>query len=199
MGTLVTGFTTFGEHEVNPSHLIVEALAQRRSDVWTAVLPVEYRTSGELICDLIRQYQPDAVMMLGLAARRSAINLERFALNIDDASVPDNAGETRSGHIIVEDGPTAYLSTLPLDAMCSTISSSDVPVVISNHAGAYLCNHVFYVVRHYLEQTASSIPCGFIHVPDIGETGLPLPTMIDAINRCLDVLGRTSYDQIGLL
>jgi pyroglutamyl-peptidase len=197
MGTLVTGFTTFGEHEVNPSRLIVEGLAQRRSDVWTAVLPVEYRTSGEQICDLIRHYQPEAVLMLGLAARRSAINLERFALNIDDASVPDNVGETRSGHIIVADGPAAYTSTLPLDAMRDTLAERDVPVVISNHAGAYLCNHVFYVVRHYLQQTGRPIPCGFIHVPDIGETGLPLAAMIDAIDCCLDMLGVISHQQIG--
>jgi pyroglutamyl-peptidase len=198
MGTLVTGFTTFGEHEVNPSRLIVEALAQRRSDVWTAVLPVEYRISGELICDLIRQYQPDAVMMLGLAAKRSAINLERFALNVDDASVPDNAGELRNGQIIVDSGPAAYVSTLPLDAMRSTLAARDVPVVVSNHAGAYLCNHVFYVVRHYLEQAGLNMPCGFIHVPEAGETGLPLATMIDAVDCCLDILGHTAYPQIGL-
>lgn len=198
MGALVTGFTTFGEHEVNPSRLIVEALAQRRSDIRTAVLPVEYRISGELICDLIRQYQPDAVIMLGLAARRSAINLERFALNIDDASLPDNAGEIRNGQMIVEDGPAAYVSTLPLDAMRSALATYDVPVVISNHAGAYLCNHVFYVVRHYLEQTGLHIPCGFIHIPGIGETGLPLVTMINAIDGCLQILGQTSYYQMGL-
>jgi pyroglutamyl-peptidase len=198
MGVLVTGFTTFGEHEVNPSRLIVEALAQRHSDIQTAVLPVEYRTSGELICDLIRQYQPDAVIMLGLAARRSAINLERFALNVDDASLPDNAGEIRNGQIIVEDGPAAYVSTLPLDVMRSALMARDVPTVISNHAGAYLCNHVFYVVRHYLEQTGLHIPCGFIHVPDMGETGLPLATMIEAIDCCLDIARQLSYPQIGL-
>jgi pyroglutamyl-peptidase len=194
MRVLLTGFTTFGEHTTNPSRLIVEALAQQRSDVYTAVLPVEYRTSGELVCDLIRQYQPDSVLMLGLAAKRSAINLERFALNVDDATLPDNAGELRNGQMIAADGPAAYISTLPLEVIRSMIAALDVPVVISNHAGAFLCNHVFYMARHYLEQTGRTVPCGFIHVPEAAETapGLPLATMIHAINGCLNVLGKIS-------
>jgi pyroglutamyl-peptidase len=112
--------------------------------------------------------------------------------------VSDNTGETRSGQMIVANGPAAYVSTLPLDVMSSTLAARDVPVVISNHAGAYLCNHVFYVVRYYLEQAGFNIPCGFIHVPDISETGVSLATMIDAIDGCLDILGQSSYQQIGL-
>lgn len=185
MRVLLTGFTSFGEHAVNPSELIVEALAQRRLDVRTAVLPVEYGTAGKKIAALIEQYHPDAVLMLGLAARRSAINLERFALNVDDAALPDNAGEIRSGKAIVADGPAAYTSTLPLEAMQAALMTRGVPVVISNHAGAYLCNHVFYVARHHLQPMT---PCGFIHIPD--ESVLPLATMIDAIDCCLDVLRR---------
>lgn len=199
MRALVTGFTTFGEHAVNPSRLIVEALAHQRSDLVTAVLPVAYRSAGEQIRSLIRQHEPDAVLMLGLAARRSAINLERFALNIDDAALPDNAGETRRGQVIAEGSPAAYVSTLPLDAMQRLLAARDVPVVISNHAGAYLCNHVFYAARHYLEQTGQAIPCGFIHVPAVGdaEPALPLATLIDAVNCCLDVLSETAPLKIG--
>jgi pyrrolidone-carboxylate peptidase len=52
-----------------------------------------------------------------------------------------------------------------------------------------VCNHLFYVARHALEQTGTAIPCGFVHVPGIDdENGMPLATMIEAVAICLDVL-----------
>jgi pyroglutamyl-peptidase len=101
--------------------------------------------------------------------------------------------------MIAADGPTAYTSTLPLEIMLSALADREVPVVISNHAGAYLCNHVFYVVRHFLEQSGRASPCGFIHVPAVSEEepGLSLATMIDAIEGCLEILGHTSPQKMG--
>lgn len=191
MHTLLTGFTTFGEHAANPSQLIVEALAER-PDLTAVVLPVAYHAAGARIQELIQTHQPDAVVMLGLAASRPVIHLERFALNMDDARAPDNTGDLASGRPIVIDGPAAYTATLPLSALLATLETQQIPAQISNYAGTYVCNHVFYTARHTLEQMGQTVPCGFIHLPQItevgGETGLPLATLIAAVECVLDAL-----------
>jgi pyroglutamyl-peptidase len=187
MTILLTGFTPFGDQTVNPSQRIVEALADR-ADITGVVLPTIYQTAGERLVALLDEHQPTALVMLGVAARRAAINLERFALNIDDASAPDNAGDLRQSQPIVPGGPAAYTSTLPIAAMQQALQTREIPVTISNHAGAYVCNHLFYVACHALDQTGSSIPCGFLHVP--GLDAVPLATMIEAIAICVGVLTR---------
>lgn len=193
MTILLTGFTPFGKVAVNPSQLIIAQVAARREpDVITAVLPVEYAASGRSMAELIRIYQPDAVLCLGVAANRQAISLERVALNLDDAALPDNAGDQASGRLILPDGPLAYWSTLPLEAMLAALHARGLPAVISNHAGAYVCNHVFYVARHTLDRMDSRAACGFVHVPALREgddtNGLPLAQMVEAVDCCLNVL-----------
>lgn len=197
MKILLTGFVPFGDVETNPSRLIVEAIASggRFPEVIPVVLPTEYAGAGERICQFLQQERLDAVVCLGVAASRNEINLERVALNLNDASVPDNADDLASGRLIDPNGPIAYWSTLPLNAMLDTLRQHDIPAVISNHAGAYVCNHVFYTARHWLEQNGLTIPCGFIHVPALRETeeqeiGLPLETMIEAVEICLGIINR---------
>jgi pyroglutamyl-peptidase len=185
--------------KINPSQCIVEHFqAQQRDDLITLMLPVEYATSGTRLIEAIKQHNPDAVLSLGVAASRNAINLERIAVNVDDASIPDNVGHKASGERIAEEGPAAYWSTLPLEAMKAALDAQGIAVTYSNHAGAYMCNHVFYSARHALEGARSSIPCGFIHIPDLPKTegekagsepyGMPLETMIEAVEICLKVL-----------
>ncbi len=193
MRVLLTGFQPFGDLQVNPSQLIVEHFqSQPRADVVPLVLPTAYQAASESIEQAIHTYQPDAVIMLGVAQTRTAISLERIAVNLDDAKLPDNANVVASGALIAPDGPAAYWSTLPLSALQTALEARDLPVAISNHAGTFVCNHVFYAARHLLEAIDPVIPCGFIHVPALAETtdqpGLPLETMIDAVNLCLDTL-----------
>jgi len=197
MRVLLTGFEPFGDIAVNPSQCIVEHFqAQRRDDLITRILPTEYQRAGDCVRAAIRECSPDAVISLGVAARRPQINLERIAVNVDDASIADNAGYLASGERIAPDGPVGYWSTLPLQAMKAALEAHNIPVTISNHAGAYICNHAFYTARHTLEMLNRPIPCGFIHVPALlkvrGESGsssgLALEIMIEAVEICLDVL-----------
>lgn len=196
MRILLTGFQPFGQLEVNPAQLIVEHFAaQERPDLIARVLPTEYRASAETLAALLRAEQPDALICLGVAQRRPAINLERVAINVDDAPLADNAGVLASGELIAPDGPAAYWSTLPLAALHAALAERGIPVSYSNHAGTYVCNHVFYSARHLVAASDRPIPCGFIHVPDLlkteGETssGLALETMIAAVDICLRVVG----------
>src|SRR5690349_6911699 len=104
MVILVTGFEPFGEFEVNPSQKVVEALGrstlQRRAELVTEILPCEFRAAGDRIAALIREVRPEAVVSLGLAASASAVRLERHALNLNDATRPDNAGDLATGRPI---------------------------------------------------------------------------------------------------
>jgi pyroglutamyl-peptidase len=195
---LLTGFQPFGKVEVNPSQLIVEHFqAEQRDNLIALVLPTEYRAAGEGIRKAIFDFQPAAVISLGVAQRRDTISLERAALNLDDASIADNEGVIAAGELIAEDGSAAYWSTLPLQAMYVALEAHNIPVSMSNHAGTYICNHAFYVARHTLECSGITIPCGFIHIPDIAKPddpnskGLPLELMITAVEICIGVVQET--------
>lgn len=199
MSILVTGFQPFGKISVNPSQRIIEHLqAQQREDIVALVLPTEYKASGDCIQQAILEVQPTAILSLGVAQSRSTISLERVAINLDDASIPDNAGVYATGQQIAEDGPPAYWATLPLLAMHQALAARGIPVTMSNHAGTYICNHVFYVAQHTLAQSGKPIPCGFIHIPDIAKPneseskGLPLEKMIEAVEICLEVIQKQS-------
>lgn len=191
---LLTGFNRFAGLEVNPSELIVEAIAGR-TGVVSEVLPTEYRRAGDRVCELIGQLKPEAFVGLGVAMGAPALRLERVALNLDDSSEPDNAGEIARGRSIEAQGPAAYWSSLPLPRMFEVLEALGIPAVISNHAGTFLCNHVFYVARHQVEQLGIPCQCGFIHVPAISveiagdaDGGMPLARMVEGIECCLDVL-----------
>ena len=199
---LVTGFEPFDGLAVNPSQAIVESLAGAPSklegiELVTEILPTEFRAAGNRIVSRIRELRPDAVVSVGLAASAYAIRLERHALNLNDSLRPDNDGDLATGRLIDPAGPIGYWSTLPLDAMLRALKGRDIPAIISNHAGAYVCNHVFYTARHELERLGRQTPCGFIHVPLMSEQGvppppggksLPLATMVEAVACCLGVL-----------
>jgi len=200
MRILVTGFEPFGIVRVNASEQIVRRLAAgaragKRDDLIAEILPTEFTAAGKKIRRLIRAIRPDAVVCLGVAPARGTISLERVALNLDDEESPDNAGRIRLGRRIVRGAPAAYWTTLPLEPMRKAMKKAGIPSKISNHAGTYVCNHVFYCARHEMERMKNRAPCGLIHVPAIGRRGrgnralgLPLSKMILAVESCLNVL-----------
>ncbi len=196
MKILLTGFVPFGDVVVNPSQLIVEKIVERGrfSELCTEILPVEFATAGDHLRRVMRDFEPEAVVCLGVAENRAVISLERVAINLDDARMPDNVGNSVKGRKIVESGPVGYWSTLPLEAMEHALKAREIPVEFSNYAGAYLCNHVFFAARHEMEVSGKQIPCGFIHVPALCESdspdcaGLTLDMMVEGIEACLGCL-----------
>lgn len=202
MKILLTGFEVYGPVRVNPSERIVQRIGQAlaeaargngSADLHAEVLPTEFVAADRRLRRLIREFCPEAVLCLGVAPRREKISLERVALNLDDDSLADNAGRSRSGRRIVPNGPPAYWSTLPLERIHRQLERRGIPVSYSNHAGTYLCNHVFYVARHEIERMGNGAPCGFVHVPPLQTRaekarGLSLDTMVEAVECCLAVL-----------
>ena len=167
---LVTGFTPFAGLADNPSAIVVEHLAAAGVPgvaLETRLVDVLWDGAGAAIVDAMEAVRPSAVVCFGLARGRDAVNLERFAVNVDDSPTADNAGVHRRGSAIAADGPDAYRTTLPIVPIGRALAAAGLPVRASNHAGAFLCNHVFYAVRHRLARTGRSLPAGFVHLPPL--------------------------------
>lgn len=167
---LLTGFNAFGNLQINPSQVIVEEINRTKRDfkniqLYTEILQTEFKASEEKIIKLIEEIKPDIVACLGVAITSNKFHLERVALNIDDTFEPDNIGYQPCGISIRQDGPTSYFSNLHLSDLCNALNTNGFPTVISNHAGTYVCNHIFYVVAHETNKLNPDCRCGFIHIP----------------------------------
>ena len=189
---LLTGFEPFGKATLNPSAEIVKQISG--DNIVTAILPVAYSQSGEQLLALIAEHNPDVVICLGQAEGRKEITPERVAINLDDARLADNEGVLRSDQKIVEEGPDAYFSTLPVKELVEAIKAAGVPAAVSLSAGAFLCNHVFYVAQNKFAGT--KVRSGFVHVPLMDEQAgefpglptMPLDQMVTAVRAMLEVL-----------
>jgi pyroglutamyl-peptidase len=194
--TLLTGFEPFAGSSLNPSQLIVAALAAKPStaDMVFEVLPVEYRLAGERLSALIDQHKPHTVICIGQAEGRASISIETRAQNRDDANLADNSGETRTESHISPGGPSELSTTLPVDALLEQLASAGIPAVSSTSAGTFVCNHIFYVMQQQLE--GSTVRSGFIHVPLVPEQAsefvdqptMPLAEQVRAFEIMLNYL-----------
>ncbi len=170
---LITGFDPFNGHSLNPSWAAVEQLPQTVGDYILCKLniPTLYETAASLVLEKAAQFQPDVILCIGLANGRDAVTPERIAVNIRDARISDNAGRHCAGERIAADGPAAYFATVPVEAMANAIRDRSIPAAVSNTAGTYVCNDVFYTLLHRFQGTATRV--GFVHVPNIPEQGSP--------------------------
>lgn len=171
MKLLVTGFDAFGGEKVNPAQLVVESLPDEinGNQVLKLIIPTIRYESAKKIMEVMDQEKPDIVVSIGQAGGNDAIAIERVAINCDDYRIQDNGGNQPIDEPIVEEGPTAYFSTLPIRKIYEALQKESYPVRISNSAGTFVCNHVFYSIRHYIEENHLSIQSGFIHIPYIKE------------------------------
>lgn len=165
MHLLITGFEPFGGEELNPSTLAAARVKVDGVKIDTLVMPTEFGVSSQILLAAIEKMMPDWVIMLGQAAGRCHITPERVAINIDDASIPDNAGNTPRDRTIKPGGPAAYFSTLPIKEMVAAMHNVGVPASVSNTAGTYVCNHVFYRVMDHIANKGLITRAGFIHIP----------------------------------
>ncbi len=175
---LVTGFEPFGDHATNPSASIAGRLDGRTiagREILGRVLPVDAAlVSAALRAALDEAGDVELIVATGLAARRDRIALERVAVNRLDFDRPDNAGAVVRGRPVAENGAAELPANLPLDRILSAWLAAGIPGYISDSAGTYVCNQLFYEV---LALTKGSIPAGFVHVPP----SLPIEILVRAV------------------
>lgn len=188
---LLTGFEPFDGARVNPSQEIVRHLDGWSSPAHRVIglcLPCAFGEARVRLQQAIDEHEPDVVIALGQAANRPVISLERVALNFIDAPIPDNAGRQPMDCPVVAGSPAAYFSTLPLRMILTRIRAVGLPAEISQTAGSYVCNELFYGLMHQLAiQPGRVRAAGFIHVPalpgqfDDNRRGMSLASQIEAI------------------
>ncbi|ODT98185.1 MAG: pyroglutamyl-peptidase I [Rhodospirillales bacterium SCN 65-16] len=167
MKALVTGFDPFGGDEVNPSSLAVGKLKKHLGDivVHTAELPTSYARSAEVLRAAIEKAKPDIVLCVGQAGGRTELCLERVAINVQDARIRDNDGKQPIDRPVVADGPAAHFTTLPIKACVAEMRKAGLPAAVSNTAGTFVCNHIFYALMDIAASHPLPMRGGFLHIP----------------------------------
>jgi pyroglutamyl-peptidase len=194
---LLTGFTPFGGEAVNPSWQAVRGLDGTMVEdhrVTAVELPTEFDGALPVLWRALRATEPRVAIAVGLAGGRDGISLERVAINLIDARIPDNAGAQPVDVPVLRGGAAAFFSTLPLKASLLALHDAGLAAHVSHTAGTYVCNQVFYALMHALRRRRNT-RAGFVHVPWLpeqaaahGQPGMPL----DELQRALRIIVRTA-------
>jgi pyroglutamyl-peptidase len=167
---LVTGFGPFPGAPENPSQALVEALAdagagELECELRKAVLPTRYDAAREAALRLHRRYKPDIAIHFGFSLKAMGFTLEQVAENRLTPGRPDAGGARPERGRVRDVGPLACASTLPLKPIRAALERRGLPVALSDDAGAYVCNLVFYAAAARRRQ----VMAGFVHVPLLAE------------------------------
>jgi pyroglutamyl-peptidase len=201
---LLTGFEPFNGAPINPSWEAVRALDGWSGPGFAVVvrqLPCVFGRALDVLREAIAGVKPDIVIAVGQAGGRSEISLERVAINVDDASIRDNAGNQPVDTPVAADGPAAYFTTLPVKAIVKALRLRGFPSGVSQTAGTFVCNHVFYGLMHHA--AGQPLKAGFVHVPFLPEQAADRPErppsmalrdIVDALRIAVEVAVVTETD-----
>ncbi len=192
---LLTGFSPFDQERINPSYEAVK-LIDMPGDVariFKMEVPTVFGDAIRIVTDAIDRLKPDIIIMVGQAGGLTKIMLERVAINLDDANMPDNSGQQPVDQPIEANGPLAYFSTLPLKPLIKELVAKGHLVGLSNSAGTYVCNHLLYGVLHHLKQHRIPAMAGFVHVPYMdaqvrNRPDVPSMTLTDMVAALSDMI-----------
>lgn len=205
MKILLTGFDPFGGETINPAWEAVKMVQNQIDDIEIVKLkvPTVFYKSIAKVAEVLEREKPDAVLCIGQAGGRYDLTLERVAININDARIPDNEGQQPIDIPVFEDGAAAYFSTLPVKAMVKAIRHAGVPASVSNTAGTFVCNHLMYGVLYTLEKKYPGVRGGFMHVPFItsqivhrfpSAPSLSIEDIVKGIEAALQAIALNSHD-----
>lgn len=169
---LLTGFEPFGGESENASFRAVQRLTDRviaGHRVVTAELPTVFGASLDRLRALIDEHRPALVLCTGEAGGSAAIAVERLAVNLIDARIPDNAGAQPVDQPVCPEAPTAYFTRLPAKAIVRRLGEAGIPATVSSSAGTFVCNFVFFGLMHAFASQPAAPRGGFIHVPYLPE------------------------------
>lgn len=198
MKLLVTAFDPFGEEKVNTALEAVKKLDERIAgcEIVKLQLPTVFGKSIKTLERALKKERPEITICVGQAGGRDRISVERVAINIDDARIPDNEGNQPIDKPIFVDGDTAYFSRLPIKAIVRNMNENNIPAEISNTAGTYVCNHIMYGLLYNINKKYPNMKGGFVHIPFLPEQVIDkkmVPSMsLDNIIKGITIVIKTS-------
>ncbi len=191
---LITGFDPFAHYIINPSWKAVRALPDviNNYQLHKLMLPNIYGLGARMLLEEAEKIQPDVILMCGMNSASTRLELNFAALNIRDAFLEDNMGRRPWGVPIIENGPAAYLATIPVHDMVKKLRAQRYPVDLAFSSGGFVCNDVFYLAAHAYYGTATKV--GFVHVPLLPEMvmnealALPLEKTVATLQAIIEEL-----------
>jgi pyroglutamyl-peptidase len=165
MKILISGFKPFLGESLNPSELLVQEIQKKYSTLSTIILPVEFESAFKDLKNKIQETSPDIVIMLGQAAGRKNICLEKIALNWRESSQPDEVGYIPKTTFIESGRELATMTNFPVDVVAQQLKQQGHPIEISFSAGTYVCNDLYFKTLTEFPNIKSV----FIHVPLLPE------------------------------
>ncbi|MFC5458407.1 pyroglutamyl-peptidase I [Massilia niabensis] len=204
---LLTGFEPFNGATINPAWEAVRALKGWNGDsffVEVLQLPCVFGMANRVLRGAIDEMKPSIVICVGQAGGRADLTVERVAINVDDAPILDNDKQQPVDAPIVAGGPAAYFATLPVKAIVAAMRERGLKASVSQTAGTFVCNHVFYGLMNHIDGSAltGKITGGFIHVPYLPEQAaafpdapsMPLAEIVEGLRVAVEVAVRGGND-----
>ncbi|HGP3674028.1 TPA: pyroglutamyl-peptidase I [Bacillus pacificus] len=202
---LLTGFDPFGGESINPAWEVAKSLHEKTVGEYKIIskqVPTVFQKSIQVLKEYIEELNPEMIICIGQAGGRPDITIERVAINVDDARIADNEGIQPVDVPVVEEGPAAYWSTLPMKAIVKRLQEEGIPASVSQTAGTFVCNHLFYGLMHELEKYDKKMKGGFIHIPFLpeqasnypGQPSMSLSTIRKGIELAVEVTTTVEVD-----
>lgn len=138
---------------------------------------MDYDKSVKTLIPILNEWSPDLILMFGMYWEDNGVRLEQFARS---KSWFGGKKATR----------------LPIAKLESAYRDAGIKVYVSNDAGSYVCNYLFYNVMDYLKRSKKDhVVAGFIHVPRVNHDGFATPVLGEVINVAVtSILG---YDDLN--
>ena len=199
MKIIVTGFDPFGGEKINPSIECVKALPEIEGvELIRLELPTVFKESAKRLNEVINDVKPDAVLSVGQAGGRAGITMERIAINVDDARIPDNISQQPIDETIQTEGEAAYFTTLPIKRIVKAIREAGISAEVSNSAGTFVCNHIMYQSLFAATKADKPFKAGFMHIPFIPEQTTDKPSLpLEESTRALQIAIETIRDYLN--
>ena len=199
MKIIVTGFDPFGGETINPSIECVKALPEIEGvELIRLELPTVFKESAIRLNEVINDVKPDAVLSVGQAGGRAGITMERIAINVDDARIPDNISQQPIDEAIQSEGEAAYFTTLPIKRIVKALREAGISAEVSNSAGTFVCNHIMYQALFAATKADKPFKAGFMHIPFIPEQTTDKPSLpLEESTKALQIAIETIRDYIN--
>lgn len=196
MKVLLTGFEPYWNYNINSSWEVAVELTARGIqgvDIVVEQIPVRFSSAPQVLRNAVVKHTPDVVIMLGQSGGSDRVKLERVALNVMDAKIPDNEGYTPDEEQIYRDAPAALFTNMPLKKLRAAVEEQGVPVKISNSCGLYVCNRLYFEALLMCKEN-SAMKALFVHLPFYegqqtakdGKPTMPIDFMVKAIQTIIE-------------